>query len=308
MIACMQLIRWKNLLMVLLTQVLTFICLVNPLTTDSFLTPFRFTILCLATLCITAGGYIVNDIFDIKSDHINKPDKVYIGVSISPKKAWWLYASLTIAGIALGIWLSSMAAKLIYTLFFVGATVFLLVYSWYLKRIALLGNSIIAVLVAILPVLVFVFGNETHEESLHDTTLVDLMNYITLITIISYYTVFSFLMTMIRELVKDMEDIDGDYHQNLLTLPIILGRNRTIWIVFFLTIGLLAFMVYVVKSYLLHDVWTSSYLVLFVGLPLLYFITQLWKARVKENFTYLSNVLKVIMVLGILSMLIIKTQ
>jgi len=117
MISFLKLIRYKNLLMVLLTLVLTKYAIIDSLI--STISDFQFILLVISILCITAGGYVINDVFDIEADKINKPSKVYIGVSISKKKALVSYFMLTIIGLIIGIYVSFLKEHIAYSLFFI---------------------------------------------------------------------------------------------------------------------------------------------------------------------------------------------
>lgn len=139
--AIVKIIRWQNLLMVLLTLLLTKYCMVDLLVDQSVLTTPLFILLAIAIVCITAGGYIANDIIDVDTDLINKPSKVVIGHTISVSTAWKLYTLLTLTGVTLGVYLSFSIQEPIFSLFFIGPATMLLLYSFLLKRILLVGIS-----------------------------------------------------------------------------------------------------------------------------------------------------------------------
>ncbi len=132
-ISFLKLIRYKNLLMVLLTLFLTKYALIDIFLPAPILTNFQFTILCLSILTITASGYIINDIFDIKTDKINKPKKAINNI-ISRKNTWRGYILLNIVGLISAVYLSIYKEKTCYTLFFFGTIIILFLYAKHLKK------------------------------------------------------------------------------------------------------------------------------------------------------------------------------
>ena len=157
MISFLKLIRYKNLLMVLLTLVLTKYALTNSYISQSFLSNLQFVLLATSILCITAGGYIINDIFDVKIDKINKPDKVFIGNTISVKNAWSCYWSISIIGVVLGVFLSYDTNHTHYSFIFVFTSIMLYFYSKYFKKIAIIGNLFVSFFVGLSIYLISLF-------------------------------------------------------------------------------------------------------------------------------------------------------
>ena len=138
----LKLIRYKNLLMVLLTMVLTKYALIHSFIDYSYLSHLEFFILISSVLSITSGGYIINDIYDVKADKTNKPNKVFIDVLISKKIAWRSYFALTFFGLFLGIYLSIKREIPYNSLYFIATTIGLFLYSKKLKKTTLIGNFI----------------------------------------------------------------------------------------------------------------------------------------------------------------------
>ncbi len=299
MISFLKLIRFKNLLMVLLTMVLTKYALIDSIVTASYPTTKQFIIFCLSLLFITAGGYILNDIFDVEADRINKPDKVYIENVISKKSAWSLYVFFTLIGLITGLYLSfSMnSSSLSYVYFYVIAGLFC--YSFYFKRVAFVGNLIVSTFISLTIILLYLFhGSYSRENNLFDG--------IYLFYVIISYSIFAGLTTMIRELLKDIEDIDGDYKIKAKTLPIILGVKRTKSITLVFTFILIVLLILFSTSIFGTPKYIFWVITITVTIPLVYFFYELWNANTKKQFHFLSNLMKIIMLLGILSMLLFK--
>ena len=299
MISFFYLIRYKNLLMVLLTMILTKYALINSFISDPSLTSIDFIILSLSILCITAGGYIINDLFDIEADTINKPLKVYISKSISKKNAWVIYLLSSTLGIILGIYLSVIKNSDFLSFYFIGTTLLLFLYSVLLKKLVFIGNLCISLLVALPIYLLYKFDS-------NNITISNILQYFFLSIAIFYYMFFAFLTTMIREIIKDIEDINGDYIVKLKTLPILIGKTRARNISIFLSIVLLLFLFLVSSNYFISNKYFLGIIMLMLSTVVVYFIFKSWTATTKKQFQYLSNLMKLIMFIGILSMALFK--
>ena len=224
MIHFLNLIRWKNLVMITLVQILIKYALLLPFYEShgvvTTLNGLAFSLLVLATVCIAAGGYVINDIYDVAADTINKPEKVIINKHISEKNALTLFIVLNIIGVGLGFYLSNGIGKSGYFVIFFIASALLYLYSSYLKKILFAGNIVVSFVVALSLLLVGIF------ELLPAITTNNRDVQITFFKIILDYAIFAFMINLVREVVKDIEDIDGDYKAGMQTLPIILGRER----------------------------------------------------------------------------------
>lgn len=310
MIPFLQLIRYKNLFMVLLTMVLTKYALIHSFIEKSNLSNLEFCLLSLSVLLITAGGYIINDIIDIEADRINKPKKVYIDVIISKKKATSAYLLLSLIGLITGTYISFSKNIQINSLIFIFTFLGLIFYSKNLKKIALIGNLMVSVFISFVILIVFLFEKESSTKSTSIWAAIDSMfNSITLYYFLSFYVFFSFLLTLIREIIKDLEDIEGDKMLKMKTLPIILGRKRTKSIALVLVGVLIAVLiVWSIDSIQMNSIYFFKYTTLLITLPLCYFFRQLWFAKSKKEYAVLSNLLKIIMLFGILSMLLFTIQ
>tara|TARA_R110002073_G_scaffold128999_3_gene275051 strand:- start:5161 stop:6090 length:930 start_codon:yes stop_codon:yes gene_type:complete len=307
MIPFLKLIRYKNLLMVLLTMVLTKYALINYILIESYLSNLDFIILAFSVLFITAGGYIINDIYDVEVDKINKPSKVIIGNTVSSKNAWTSYILLTVLGLCLGIFISYHKYLYNHLFYFIGTALSLFLYSKYLKKIALIGNLVIAFLCAFVIYLIFTFDLRIDIDEYLKKINFRGINQIQFFNLFKFYFLFmSFMITLIRELIKDIEDIKGDYNSNYKTLPIILGKKRVRNLIIVLA-SILSILIMIYSSLFYDlDFKMISILTFIIGACLLIFIYKLWSAKTKKQFHFLSNLMKLIMLLGILSMGLFK--
>ena len=297
MISFLKLIRYPNLLMVLLTLVLTKYALIHSFTSPSYFTTFQFTLLVTSILCITAGGYIVNDIYDVEADKINKPSKVFIGKSISIKNAWIGYGITTVIGLALGVYASFQSGNNNYSFLFIFTSIGLYLYSKYFKRIAFIGNLMISSFIALSIYLISLF--EYPPES-----IIELIPHIeSPRSAILFYVKFSFITTLIREMIKDQEDIVGDYNLKMKTLPILIGRQRTNEVIIFFTCILLFFLIREIYTIIFLGSVALNNTIIILIFPIGFFIYKLWTAKTKKQYTFLSNLMKMIMLLGILTMI-----
>ncbi len=319
----LRLIRYKNLFMVLLTMVLTKYALIDSIffsnisfknytlihTTYSgiTLTHYQFTLLTFSVLLITAGGYIINDIFDIDTDKINKPTKVFIGDSISRKNAWFLYALTSILGLFLSIYVSITTENTEYIFIFLGTILVLFLYSKYLKKTLLFGNLVVSILLGLVIFITVLFN----EPNAHSSNLLEVISNLStsfhLLATAIIYIIFSILTNFIREIIKDIEDVNGDLKIKAKTLPILIGRKRASKVAFFFSAILLVFLLIVLQS-LKEDYLLLGYGIVFILLPFLYFMYKLWISETKKDFSILSSLMKIVMLFGILSMVLFKIK
>ncbi|MBF8150910.1 geranylgeranylglycerol-phosphate geranylgeranyltransferase [Winogradskyella sp. F6397] len=304
MIQFLNLIRWKNLLMIALMQYLIKYALLLPFQESHgvliTLSHFNFFLLVLATVCIAAGGYIINDIYDVEADKINKPNRLIINKHISEKKATNLFVVLNIIGVGLGFYLSNGIGKPEFFAIFFMTSALLYMYASYLKQIAVVGNIVVSILVCLSILLVGII------ELIPVITDNNKAIQTTFLYIIRDYAIFAFMVNLIRELVKDIEDIDGDYKAGIQTLPIILGRERTTKIVFILSLIPIFSIVYYVITYLFKQQVVVGYFLILVIAPLIYVSIKLFSANQKAQFKHISTVLKLVMLTGMLSLLLYK--
>lgn len=270
----LRLTRAWNLLIIILAQYFTAIFLIDEATADDL----KLFLLALSTGMIAAAGYIINDYYDVKIDFINKPDRVVVGRSISRRYAILLHTLLSLSGIAIGFLLSWW---IVLTHFL--SAFFLWLYSNSLKRLPFIGNFVVALLTG-LSIAVVALLYQSHN------------------ILVIIYAVFAFFMTLIREIIKDMEDLRGDNTFGCKTLPIVWGLRRT-KVVIYITLALFSLSVIVINEvYVKLPLW---YFVFFLLVPLLFFTYRLYRADTRKDFSWLSTFCKLIMLLGIVSMMLV---
>lgn len=279
-LAFARLIRWPNLCIIAFTQYFTRIFLIHEsdasldIIQDTFLEKNLFLIT-LSTILIAASGYIINDYYDIKIDLVNKPHRVVIGRYIKRRWALVINQVFNASGILLGL----MVSRKVFLVNLL-AVFCLWVYSNRLKRLAFWGNFLVAILTGFSLLILAVYYPGHQRE-------------------VWIYAIFSFAITLIREIIKDMEDLKGDEKHGCRTLPIIWGiaRTKTLLYVF-----IAAFIVtlFVLATQLPHS--RIGYVFLVLMLPLSYLTYKLVYADKPKDFAFLSNACKIMMLLGVLSM------
>ena len=309
LLSILRLIRFPNLLIIATTQyAMRYLVMVPLLPSDSFTLQFgelQFALLVLSTIFIAAAGYIINDYFDTKADLINKPARVVVGVKIGRRVAMILHAMLNIIGVGLGIYLAFYINLPALSMVFMLATGLLWFYSTNYKRQFLVGNLSVAVLTGMVPLMVVLFEipllNAEYGQVMLDNNVS--LNYI--IAWVGGFGFFAFLTTMIREVVKDTEDFEGDMAYGMKTVPIILG---TVWtkILVVALIALTVFtLIFLLLKYILFSVEPADfislgYFTLFLVLPLLALIVQVITAKDKQDYHRASSLIKLVMLTGIL--------
>lgn len=300
MIHFLNLIRWKNLLLIAFVQVVIKYALFQPFNIDVTLNGFGFSLLVMATLCIAAAGNIINDIYDIDTDLINKPEKVIVSKSISEPKAFNLFLVLTIVGVCIGFYLSNLIDKTGFSALFIFTSALLYVYSTSLKQTFLIGNIVVSVLVSMSIIIVGLF------DLLPVITSENQQTQLAIFKILMNYALFAFMINLLREIIKDIEDFEGDTKAYMRTLPIVIGKNKAKTVLFVLSFIPLLAIVYYVITFLYKQQIAVGYFLLFVVAPLLYFTFKVLSANTQKKLHHLSNVLKLIMFFGVLSLLLYK--
>jgi len=295
--------RFPNLIIVGLTQYLLRYCILEPYYQAHQITPtlshIEFFLLVFTTIIIAGAGYIVNDLYDYEIDKINKPDRQIIGSQISKEAAWRWYYSLNMLGLAIAIFVAWRVENLPLVLLFPLFAVPLWLYSYHLKKVALLGNLLIALFCAMVAVLVMFAEREAYAQLLEVSPISATYIYF----IFMGYASFAFYSTMFREIVKDMQDVTGDQQHDCKTLPIVLGIRKTKYIALVFGVILLAFLLYLTYwhwlywEFLMTGFW---YLIIGIIVPLLYAMSRLAVAKESADFAHVSQLAKWIMLSGIL--------
>ena len=261
---------------------------------------WQFNLLVLSTVLIAAGGYVINNIFDQETDLVNNPQKLIVGISISETQAHTIYLALTSSGVALGFYLANVIAKPSFAAIFIIIAATLYLYATSLKQMLLIGNFVIALLLACSVIIVGVF------DLFPATTTANKQQMGLFFSILIDFAIFAFIINLLREIVKDIEDYDGDKKEGMNTFPIFVGKEKAAKIVGGLSLIPLLLILYYLHHYLLDLQFVTFYMLLFVCVPLLLFTVKIWNATSQNEFHYLSQLLKGILFFGILSIVVIN--
>lgn len=295
----LKLIRYQNLLLLAFMQLVFRYLFLKQSYVDLALTDFNYILLIIATVSIAAGGYVINNIMDQDTDAISKPQKRVVGVSISETVAYNWYIGLTILGVALGFYLSNVIYKPTFASLFILVATLLYVYATSLKQIPVVGNIIVAALLSVSIVIIAFFDILPAIDQDNRIRMKEAFS------ILMDYAIFAFIINLIREIVKDLEDRDGDYQTGMNTLPIAIGIQKTKAIVGVLTVIAVLLLAYYLKTSLYELDYTIYYALVFIIGPLVYFGAKLSIAKEKKEFHHLSMVLKGVLFFGILSVAVI---
>jgi 4-hydroxybenzoate polyprenyltransferase len=295
----LKLIRYQNLLMLAFMQLIFRYGYFKFQNISLALADWQYGLLVLSTVLIAAGGYVINNIFDQNTDNENKPQNVIVGKTISETAAYNLYIALNCVGVGIGFYLSNVIMRpgLASIFILIAATLYL--YASSLKQMLLIGNVIVALLLAFSVIIIGIFD-------LYPATASDNQRQMAVVfSILLDYAVFAFILNFIREIIKDLEDINGDYNQGMNTLAVVLGVNKTSKIVFVLSFVPIFAILFYINNYLFQLQFVTFYLLLFVLAPLLFFTMKIWSAKTKNDFNKLSTLLKWILLFGIASIFVI---
>lgn len=275
-LALFRLTRFWNLAIIALAQYFTAYFLFNQ--KQLVFTDIWLFLLSASTVMIAAAGYIINDYYDIKIDLINKPDRVVIGKAITRRYAILFHTVISFLGVAAGLLINWKVGALNFVCAFL-----LWLYSNNLKRLPLIGNVVVAFLTGLSIFMVVFLYNQY-------------------LPFVMVYSLFAFFMTLIREVVKDMEDMKGDTTFGCKTLPIVWGVRKTKSFVYAI-IAVFSILVLWLDYQQLKISWV--YFIPLLFLPMSVLVFRLVRADTKKEFYQLSQLCKVIMLLGIISMVFI---
>ena len=303
----MRLVRWSNLLflaaLIWIMEKWVAVPILDAVAFGEQLPGYLLLLLILATVCIAAGGYVINDYFDVKIDRINRPDELIVTNTVSKPTAMKLSIGLSAFGILCGMATAWLLRSMTLGMLFVIIPGLLWFYSSSYKRLLLIGNITIALLAAITPLLVAM----TNVAYLH-------LHYAAVLPYVSLehdlyawlggFALFAFLLTWIREVIKDMQDQMGDREYECHSLPVVWGE---LWTKIFVT-GLIVFTLLVI-GHLWYRVlpfptgWLSlstRYIAFGIVTPLLGVLGLLWAAKIPSDYKTCQQLVKFTMLLGML--------
>lgn len=297
----LKLIRYQNLLLLALMQLIFRFGYLELINIPLSLFYWQYALLIAATVLIAAGGYVINDIFDQETDLENNTNKIIIGNSISESKAYIIYASLTITGVLCGFILANSVDRSNFAVIFVLIATLLYFYASTLKQIAVVGNIIVATLLAFSVIIIGIFDIVPNTFDFNQKQMM------LAFSILFDYAKFAFIINLVREIIKDIEDIKGDTLQEMKTLPILIGVSKTNKIAFALLLLPVLYLFYYVKSNLFDNnlLYAVFYMIALVIAPMIICLIKIWNAKEKSDYTQISKLLKWIIFFGILSIAVI---
>jgi 4-hydroxybenzoate polyprenyltransferase len=295
----LKLIRYQNLLLLAFMQLVFRYGFFKFQNIPLSLADWQYLLLVLSTVLLAAGGYVINNIFDTHTDNDNKPKDVIVGKAISEAKAYNIYVVVNCIGVGIGFYLSNVIQKPGFAAIFILIAATLYLYATSLKQMVLIGNVVVALLLSFSVVIIGIFDlyPATYEGNQTQMAVI--------FSILLDYAIFTFFINFIREIVKDLEDVNGDYNHGINTLAVAIGVKKTTKIVFALSFIPLMAILFYTYNYLFLLIYTTVYLLAFVIGPLFYFTLKIWTAKTKNDFHKLSLLLKWILFFGIISIAVI---
>lgn len=281
-LSLLSVVRGYNILIIVLAQYLAAIFIFSPeKPLKQILFDLDLYFLVLATMCVIASGYIINNFYDSRKDRINKPIKSKIDSIVGQRTKLNIYFLLNFIGVLFGYLVSWRAA-----LFFAVYIFLIWLYSHKLKKYPLTGLLSAAIL-SILPFFaVFIYFKNFS-------------------TIIFTHAAYLFFVLMIRELLKDLENIKGDIVQDYQTIPLKYGEHFTKMLITLLVLLTLN-PIYFLWKY--PEIGMMKYYFYFAGVTFIFFLYLLWKAKSRKDFVILHNIVKLVILIGVLSLTLIDTS
>jgi 4-hydroxybenzoate polyprenyltransferase len=284
-------LRWPNLFITLLTLFVSYFFLLLPINDlygfESRLDISGFILLSISTVFIMAGGYIINDWMDVESDAINHKAA---GVRMIPRKILVLYyTSFSMIGLLSATYLCFELNDYSLLSIQIVAVLLLLLYSTNLKSTPLAGNLLIAGLCGIIPLLPLIYDSSSF-----------LAQYDSRYLMLNFLSLFAFMATLIREMIKDMEDEVGDRQTGLATFPVIFGMEASRWTAFVFSLLFLLILTAVLYLLASRDIYSLLYLIVFTVVPMILITFQITRSESKDDYHQISTWLKYLMLAGIL--------
>ncbi|RCW28976.1 geranylgeranylglycerol-phosphate geranylgeranyltransferase [Marinilabilia salmonicolor] len=310
--AYLNLIRYKNLIIIVLLQILLRYGLLIPILNHFGVSPelshLRFGLLVLATVLLAASGYVINNYFDVSIDRINKPDNVVVGRQVPRRTALLLHVIFTFTGVFIGLFLAYITRKENYALMFILIPGLLWYYSTTLKKQMLVGNLTIALLTALVPFVVVSIEFATLAR-VHGSIILQSEACSTAWFWTTGFAFFAFISTLMRELIKDMEDVEGDREAGCRTLPVEMGIDYSKTIVVILSIASVAalWLILIFVPQLRSSLITIGYFALFLTIPYVVLALKTLTSKTKKDFAFISGLSKIIMLMGILFIIVART-
>jgi 4-hydroxybenzoate polyprenyltransferase len=296
-----RLIRLPNLIIVAVTQVLIYYQLLHKTFRNYSLTgtfnSFEFVLFVIATILITASGYIINDIYDIETDRINKPDKRIIQVHLSISNAWKIYFSMIITGALISLYLAVQRNDLLYWFIYPIAVFLLYGYSRWFKGIPYFGNILVSLFCAAVPGIFYL----SEASILIELKIKDLSSFLSLHGLLLSYVIFAFLTNLFREIVKDLQDEAGDKLANIHTAAVYFGKKITKFVALFIALVISTVITFTFSQAVFSNIpYLFAVQCLLIQIPLSVSIIKLIQAKDDKAFRNVGIWIKLIMINGLI--------
>lgn len=300
MLAFLKLIRIQNLLIIAFTQYMVRWCLLYPILKvckyDLQMSNFHFFLLSLSTVMIAAAGYAINDYFDVRIDKVNKPERMIIDKGVKRRVAIGAHTIINLLAILIGLYISWAAGVWKFSFIFILSATGLWFYSTTFKRQFFIGNLVIATFTALVPLVVGIYELIAYyNEAL--VTIDFRKGAWTLILALSF---FAFITTLLREILKDIEDIDGDKEYGCKTMPIVIGIKGAKNVAIAIIIATMCCLAYIQMIYWnKFNMLAFYYIMIALQLPFGFLIFKTYKAENKHDYRFAGNTAKFIMLMGV---------
>lgn len=307
--AFIRLIRYPNLFFIALTQALFYYCIILELHENNPGSEVTFNLgylilLMIASVLIAGAGYVINDYFDLNIDRINKPERLVVEKLIKRRWAILWHLGLSMIGLLISFYLGWKTGNALLGFFNLLSVILLWFYSTNFKRQLLIGNVVISLLTAWVVLVMYVFEAKFNLNSLPDAQI-DYLTGIYKLAVV--YGGFAFIISLIREVVKDIEDMEGDMKYQCKTLPIVWGMpSSKMFVAVWLIVLIATILILQLYALQLQWWWMIIYNCLLILLPLILVLVNVIRAKTNKDFGRISTMIKAIMFAGILSMLFFK--
>lgn len=292
----LRLMRWPNVLITIVAQLVVYYAILRPSNLLLAMEAWQLGLLVASTALLTASGNVINDIYDVPIDKVNKPEQLIVGKLLSEKAAFKFYMTLTVLAVVLGFIVANSVDKPILSSVFIIVSFALYSYASTLKSMLIIGNIIISLLVGLALLIVGIFELYPIAEMHTQQQMAAVMQ------IVLYFSLGAFTINLLREWIKDCEDVNGDRIGGRNTIALALGRQRAARTISISILSLVIAMGYLaVDFFVAHEVALYYWIFLLMA-PLSIVAIQLWNADSAAKFHKLSTMMKVVMLLGILFM------
>lgn len=300
-----KILRPKNLALIAISQTIFYYFLILPALENAYLSPqldiFHFILFVLCTMSIAGAGYVINDLLDIDIDPINKPQQAYIGYGINIRNGWIFYYSVIVFGTILAIYLAWHINKISLLAIYPIATTSLYYYSRSLKSKIFIGNLVVAVFCGFVTAILLLSEPQLIKGYYANIKIKEVTN------IIISYSIFGLMINLLREICKDLEDMEGDGSAQLNTMPLVKGINFTKKV--FQSILIILITGIFIWGFILTngDFRSKTFFCIFIIAPLGILFSRMGQAKDKVHYGKISGLLKMVMATAIIYMLLFKS-